>query len=103
MKIEQRRTHLMALLSFVLIALILVTVSPTYVQANDNRILDGNNAIAWLKDNHYIERQPIYINGIENYRMKKQFEIFDKLMYSNPASPDGLKGVNWYSPTPLET
>ena len=37
MKLEQRKTHLMTLLSFVLITLILVIVSPTYMQADSNK------------------------------------------------------------------
>lgn len=103
MKLEQRKTYLMALFSFVSIALMLVIVSPTYVQADNNRILDGDNAIAWLKYNHYIEGDIYYIDGIPNYKTRPEFKTFDKLMYSDPTSPDGLKGVDWYSKTPRET
>ena len=36
MKLERKNTHFMKLLSFVLIALMLVIISPTYVQADTN-------------------------------------------------------------------
>ena len=44
MKLEQRKTHLMTLLSFVLVTLMLVIVSPTYVQA-DTKFMSGTEAL----------------------------------------------------------
>jgi len=114
MKVEQRKTHSRTLLSFVLIALMLVIVLPTYVQAD--RILDGRDALKWLIENKYIENKYVITvtneyNANANYHYRKRhtsyrttprFERFNKLMYSDPASLDGLKGVNWYSATPRE-
>lgn len=97
MKLEQRKIYLMGLLSSVLTVLMLMIVSPTYVQAEDIRILDGDKAIRWLQKNHYIENQHTYIDGYKSYWTKDNFQIFMNLLYSSPPSMDGLKSVNYYS------
>jgi hypothetical protein len=113
MKLEQRKIHLMTLMSSVLTALMFVVVSPTYVQAD--RILDGHDARKWLLENKYIEEKPvykIYYEKIGNQSYKKRvltykttprFEKFAKLFYSSPPSPDGLKGWAGNNTAPRDT
>ena len=113
MKLERKNTHFMTLLSSLLITLMLVILSPTYVQAD--RILEGYDARKWLINNNYIEKQPVYKIfhekiGNQSYRKRvltykttRKFERFSKLFYSDPPSSDGFKGWNGYNVAPRDT
>ncbi len=94
MKVEERKTHLMALLSFVITALMLVIVSPTYVQADNLRILDGDRAKKWLASIGYISCDQYNICVTK----QRKFGKFDALL--SGYSPDGLRAVDYYTNKP---
>ena len=92
MKLEQRETQLMTLLSFVLITLMLVIVSPTYVQA-DTKYMSGTEAMNWLKGKGYIKR-----DGTD--MPTEHFRSWKERSWTAPPSPDGLGYVSHYSQDP---